>query len=94
MDYLNHLLRTQKLQGIKIYEELTISYHLFIDNMELFIPSIEPAFWAAREAIGLYELASSAKLNMSKSIIIPFNVPNIPMWLLNLGCKLSLSRTI
>lgn len=77
--------RTQHLQGIWISEELTISYCLFADDMGLFIIALESAFREVTEAISLYELASRAKLNMAISIIILFNVPNIPLWLLNLG---------
>lgn len=62
--------------------------------MGLFIPASEPAFWVAKKAIGLYELAFGAKLNDVKSIIIPFNVHDIPLWLLNFGCRLGLPRTI
>lgn len=62
--------------------------------MGLFIPALEAAFCVAREVIGVYELALGAKLNDSKSIIIPFNIPDIPMWLLNSRCKLSLRGTI
>lgn len=55
---------------------------------------MDSAFHVARDAIGLYELTSGAKLNIAKSIIIPFNVPDIPLLLLNAGWKLSLPRTI
>lgn len=50
-----------------------------MDDMGLFIPVIEHTFRVAREAIGMNELALEAKLNVAKSIIVPFNVLEIPL---------------
>lgn len=57
--------------------------------MGMFIPAIEVAFQAAWDAIAMYERASGAKLNVAKSVVIPFGVPVIPLWHLNLGCLIS-----
>lgn len=57
--------------------------------MGMFIPATEVDFEATRDAIVVYEWDSSAKLNMAKSIVIPFGVPVIPLWLLILGCQIS-----
>lgn len=83
------MLECGRLQGIKISDKLTICYCLFADDMGLFIPAMEEAFRNARDAITTFELASSAKLNLGKSVVIPFGVTNIPLWLLNVWCKIS-----
>lgn len=55
---------------------------------------MEETFRGAMEEIATYKLASSAKLNPEKSIAIPFGVTNIPLWLLNVGCKISLPGVV
>lgn len=80
------LLTLGRLLGLPISEGLMVCYRLFADDMGMFIPAIEVAFHVARDAISMYERASSAKLNVAKSIVIPFGVPVIPLWFLNFGC--------
>lgn len=74
-----------KLHGLAIFGDQTICYRLFANDMGMFILANEATFKESRMAIALYELALGVRLNLAKSIIIPFGVLNIPLWLLNLG---------
>lgn len=86
---LRFLLETDSLHGLPISSDLTVCYRLFANDMGMFIHAIKSAYWEARNAIALYKLAFRAYLNLAKSIVIPFRVPNTSLWLLNLGCKIS-----
>lgn len=89
LDYLKFLLGVGCLEGLVISKDLTISYRLFADDMGLIVPTLVWAFGGTRDAIALYELASGAHLNLENLVIIPFNLPIIPLWLLNTRCKLN-----
>lgn len=62
--------------------------------MGMFIPATKVVFQEARDAISIYERAFWAKLNVSKSVVISFGLPVIPLWLLNSGCIISSPRVI
>lgn len=89
MDYLQHQLTTREFEGVKISEELTICHMLFVDNVGIFIPATKHNFKKLQEALKFYKLASGAKLNLVKSIIVPLVLPSIPQWLRDTGCTIS-----
>lgn len=47
-----------------------------------------------QEILHLYEVASGAKMNLYKSIIIPLEVPAIPQWIHDTGCTISRPKEI
>lgn len=55
----------------------------------MFISTLEGAFQEARDVVALYEMSLGARLNMSKSFVIPFELEHIPLWLINSGCVIS-----
>lgn len=75
-------------------EGLTLYHKLFADDVGIFIPAIETNFIKLQEILHLYEVASGAKLNLSKSIIIPLALPTIPQWVYDTGCIVSGSGII
>lgn len=75
MDYIQQKLEVGKIEGIKVKEGLTICHRLFADDVGIFIPTTENNFKKLKEILLLYELASGAKLNLSKSVIIPLAPP-------------------
>lgn len=89
MDYLQHQLTTREIEGVKILEDLTICHRLFVDDVGIFIPANEHSFKKLQEAPRVYELASGAKLNLAKSVLVPLAMPLIPQWLRNTGCTSS-----
>jgi hypothetical protein len=58
--------------------------------MGIFIPATAYAFCQAKESLAVYELASGQKLNLSKSVIVPFGLPDdLPQWVTDTGCNIS-----
>lgn len=78
MDYIDHTLRTVSLEGVKIIEDITICHRLFADDLSIFIPMDEKNFANLQHILKLYEMAAGAKMNLSKTIIIPLGMSTIP----------------
>lgn len=55
---------------------------------------MEQAFEQAKNALRFYELATCAKMNLSKSEVVPFVMEEIPVWLRNTGCKICLPAKV
>lgn len=54
--------------------------------MAIFLPADPHSFQAFHNYITIYEQASGAKLNISKSTVIPIGISPTPQWLHNTGC--------
>lgn len=67
---------------------LCIYERMFVDDMGILIPTISTSFQEVKSCIALYKMASRAKLNIHKSIMIPIGFSQIPSWLQEKGCKL------
>lgn len=67
--------------GLQISPTLQICERLFVDDVGILIPTSEICFQEVEACIFLYEKASSAKLNMHKSSILPIGFIDIPNWL-------------
>lgn len=89
MAYLDDQLLTGRLHGIQVHEALVISYMLFADDLGMFVPASESHFNEVISCLRKYEAASGSKLNLQKSIIVPFCMESIPNWLSDLGCEIS-----
>jgi hypothetical protein len=90
MLFLTHGLHLGSLSGIQISAKLTVSFRLFADDMGMFIPATAHAFGQAKEILAVYELASGQKLNLSKSVIVPFGLPeDTQHWVTETGCHIS-----
>jgi hypothetical protein len=84
-----HGLSNNTLTGICISSQLTVSFRLFANDMGMFIPAMEEAFYQAKAHLQDYELASGQLLNLTKSVVIPFGLPSLPPWLTEIGCTIS-----
>lgn len=82
------------MHGIKVNDELTVCHRIFVDDVGIFIPVMEAMFIEARNALAVYKRATGASLNLKKSVVIPFGVSDFPLWLVNLGCVISLPGTV
>lgn len=89
MDYLQYKLSRGDIEGVKISKELTICHKLFADDVRIFIPADEHNFAKLEEALGLYEMASGAKLNLSKLVIVPLGLTSILQWLRDIRCTIN-----
>lgn len=73
---------------------MTICGRLFADDMGIFILAIEDSFNKLQEILYIYELASSAKINLEKSMVIPLAMLHVPTWLTNTSCTINPPRVI
>lgn len=89
MDYLQAKLGLGKLDRVKISKNLTICHRLFVDDVGIFILAIEQRFDKLQKILKLYKTTYGAKLNVSKSIIIPLALPTTPSWLANTSCTIN-----
>lgn len=89
MNYLQYKLSTSDLDGIKITFNITIFHHLFANGVGIFIPTEKNSFAKLQEALTLYKLASWAKLNLVKLVIIPLALQMAPQWLHDTDCSIS-----
>lgn len=94
MEMLQSKLSTGYLQGIKVNSSLSICHRLFTDDLGIFIPASEENFNKLQGLLRIYELASGAKINLSKTGIIFLAMNDIPQWLTDTGCKISKSGEI
>lgn len=94
MDYLEHLLSSGAMEGVRILDELTICHRLFANDVGIFIPAKEISFRKLQDALKIYELASGAMLNLEKSVIVPLTLHIIPQWLQDTGYTISNPREI
>lgn len=86
MDLMDAELKSGCLHGICINHLLTILYRLFADDLRIFIPATLQAFNELKTILSCYETASGARLNLQKSVVIPFALKEIPEWLRETGC--------
>lgn len=89
MEYLYFKLSIGKIDGIQITKELTIWHCLFANDVGIFILPDKHSFAKLRDILWLYKMASGAKLNLAKLVIIPLALPKIPQWLHNTRCTIS-----
>lgn len=81
MEMLQAKLASGYLQGIEITPSLTIYHRLFADNLGIFIPITEDSSRNLQGILHTYKLASGAKVNLSKRVIIPLAMADTPQWL-------------
>jgi hypothetical protein len=94
MDLFDAEIAAGRLWGLQISTNFHICYRFFADDLGIFIPASEQAFQAVQDALQQYELATGAKLNIHKSVIIPMTAQEIPTWLHSTGCIISLAGTV
>ncbi|KAL3696875.1 hypothetical protein R1sor_010951 [Riccia sorocarpa] len=89
MDMLNANLRQGTIQGLSIGDGQTILHQLFADDTGLFLEMNRQSFNTTMETLKLFENASGAKLNLSKTLVLPLGSDPPPQWLLDSSCQLA-----
>jgi hypothetical protein len=78
MDLFDTKIAAGRLWGLQILANFHICYRFFADDLGIFIPASEQAFQAIQGALQQYELATGAKLNLHKSVVVPMATQVIP----------------
>lgn len=94
LNFLDNERTLGRMIDIKISENLSICEHLFVDDIGILILATPQCYVEVESCIRLYELTSGAKLNISKSIVLPIGLSNIPQWLQDKGSVIISPGTI
>ncbi|KAL3679387.1 hypothetical protein R1sor_022343 [Riccia sorocarpa] len=76
------------LKGVNIPGGRPLLHKLFADDSGVCIAATEENFNTLRKIIERFERISGAKLNLSKSVILPMIIDRTTPWLLQTGCKI------
>ncbi|KAL2610597.1 hypothetical protein R1flu_029170 [Riccia fluitans] len=75
-----------KIQGLQLQGPKHTLHNLFADDSGIMLQATEDIFNELKDSIATYEIISGAKLNISKSTIIPVAMESTPSWLHRTGC--------
>ncbi|KAL3700193.1 hypothetical protein R1sor_018215 [Riccia sorocarpa] len=78
-----------KLQGLKLQEGCTMLASMFADDTGVILRDSQENFDNLQQAIKVYEDISGSKLNIQKSLIIPWGRREAPVWMRNCQCKIA-----
>ncbi|KAL2610564.1 hypothetical protein R1flu_029137 [Riccia fluitans] len=71
----------QKIQGLQLQGPKHTLHNLFADDSGIMLQATEDIFNELKDSIATYEIISGAKLDISKSTIIPVALESTPSWL-------------
>ncbi|KAL3683847.1 hypothetical protein R1sor_001869 [Riccia sorocarpa] len=87
------MLKTQQQQGtivgIRITDEDSLLHQLFADDTGLFLQIDRQVFQNTKEVLNTFQLASGAKLNLAKTVVLPLRQTMILTWLQQSECTIA-----
>ncbi|KAL3698666.1 hypothetical protein R1sor_012742 [Riccia sorocarpa] len=89
MEMLRDQMQNGAIQGLKISDEHTLLHQLFADDTGIFLKMDEQVFNSTMETLERFEMASGAKLNLGKTLVIPLNEDPVPQWLHTSACQVA-----
>ncbi|KAL3685236.1 hypothetical protein R1sor_003258 [Riccia sorocarpa] len=87
MELLQIAIREGRISGVRIDHENSLVHQLFADDTGVFLAAQEGNFEQLKGILSLYESASGAKVNLTKSIIMPVGTGVVPEWVHTEGCQ-------
>ncbi|KAL3702431.1 hypothetical protein R1sor_020453 [Riccia sorocarpa] len=81
--------REKRLTGLNMGGERTLLHQLYADDTGINVTMEEIHFNRLQEVIHRFERCSWARLNMSKSLIMPLAPTVIPNWVQTTGCRVA-----
>ncbi|KAL3698494.1 hypothetical protein R1sor_012570 [Riccia sorocarpa] len=78
-----------RLKGLQIEPGRSVLHQLFADDTGICIQEDEENFLELKRILAVYELASGAKINMNKIVIMPLGSSTVPEWVLQTGCEVA-----
>ncbi|KAL3682870.1 hypothetical protein R1sor_000892 [Riccia sorocarpa] len=78
-----------RLQGVNYGGERSLMHQIYADDTGLNLTMDENQYARLKEVIQVYEAISGAKLNVSKSLIMPINPSVPPAWVRETGCEVA-----
>ncbi|KAL3695864.1 hypothetical protein R1sor_009940 [Riccia sorocarpa] len=81
--------KSQRILGLNAEGDRTILHQLYADDTGINVTINEQHFNRLQEVIHIFERCSGAKLNLSKSLIMPLAPCVLPSWVEDTGCKIA-----
>ncbi|KAL3701503.1 hypothetical protein R1sor_019525 [Riccia sorocarpa] len=78
--------RENRIGGLFIQPGAALGHQLFADDTGICIKTREEDFEELKKVLMQYELASGAKINLAKSLIMPLGAVATPQWVAGTGC--------
>ncbi|KAL3676110.1 hypothetical protein R1sor_026058 [Riccia sorocarpa] len=91
MSMLNAELLTRTIRGLRINDDEQLFHQIFADDTGLFVQMERHIFENTMSTLRRFELASGAKLNLGKTLVLPLCTDNpVPTWLQQSQCTIAL----
>ncbi|KAL3696088.1 hypothetical protein R1sor_010164 [Riccia sorocarpa] len=81
--------KTGRIKGVNYGGETTLLHQIYADDTEINITMDETQFDQLTSVLQMYKDMSGAKLNLSKSLIMPLKPGRPPSWVYNTGCEVA-----
>ncbi|KAL2609454.1 hypothetical protein R1flu_028027 [Riccia fluitans] len=78
-----------RFSGLEIEPGRSLLHQLFADDTEVCIGQQKANFDELLKILEKYELASGAKVNIAKSLVMPLGSKEVPTWVDELGCEVT-----
>ncbi|KAL3675882.1 hypothetical protein R1sor_025830 [Riccia sorocarpa] len=82
-----------RITGLNIGDSKSLLHQLYADDTGINITLAEANFNQLQQVIGRFEQVSGAKLNLSKSLIMPLAPTRLPGWVYRSGCEVAEAGT-
>ncbi|KAL3689242.1 hypothetical protein R1sor_015551 [Riccia sorocarpa] len=79
----------ERLTGLRIEDGRALVHQLFADDTGVFIAAKKECFQELKKILDIYERASGAKVNFSKTLIMPLGTCKVPLWARSEGCEIA-----
>ncbi|KAL3694959.1 hypothetical protein R1sor_008610 [Riccia sorocarpa] len=77
------------IKGLRIQEGKSLLFQLFADDTGIFLEENQANFEELKAILERYELASGAKVNFSKTLVMPLGSSVVPEWIKDEECEVA-----
>ncbi|KAL3693523.1 hypothetical protein R1sor_007174 [Riccia sorocarpa] len=81
-----------RITGLRSEEGRTLVHQLFTDDIGVFIAAKHECLRELNKILDIYELASGAKVNLSKTLVMPLGSSEVPQWVREEGCEIAMAK--
>ncbi|KAL3689560.1 hypothetical protein R1sor_015869 [Riccia sorocarpa] len=81
-----------RIRGLQIAPGKSLLHQLFADDTGICIEDKEEYFTELQLILNRYELASGARINIQKSLVMPLGQATVPDWVRTIGCEVAKGR--
>lgn len=79
-----------EIKGIRIDSRRQLLHQIFVDNMGIFMESLEENYPKIASLVSMYERILGALLNLNKFVLIQLNNGPSSLWFTQVECKVTL----